>query len=546
MKRNTWVALMVFGVLLVAAYVQQQKPAERGIRRLNFATLDVASIDKVVITEPATASVQQDAKADLAKQTKTTILTREKETAGDWRVNGGLAADGEAIKRALDSLKAARSNHVLGRSKESQQELEVDEAKGLRVELFIGGDQKADVVIGKYLRGAQAVRVGEDIFRVAQSTLGGFRKTSWLKLELFDHAPDKVATIELSSADAPKKIALVKEDNVWAPASNDVFPKGFRFRVREAKNLARSLATMRAKDIFEKDPGVDVTGLAPTNTAGTAPDIAAGRRIVWRLEEASPDGKADTNTAKQNQDSGEDKKTLGTEHWLVLGKAKENGDVYARVSGKSEVVLLPAHVVRGLPHDDASFRDKRPMDISSKDVIGMRIQAPEIDGKDRVDLRFRKDSDVWVLAKASPSADKAFTLSSSRVDQRIAAALALDAAQMALDPSARRSVARLKGRIELTLRNGNRHRLGFGNTVSGMDAEAVASTAVYAVGNADDGIYVVRKSQRDRLLLGLESFEESSAGKAPGLSNFDPSQLQGLPPEVRRQLEAQIMAAQQK
>ena len=66
-------------------------------------------------------------------------------------------------------------------------------------------------------------------------------------------------------------------------------------------------------------------------------------------------------------------------------------------------------------------------------------------------------------------------------------------------------------------------------------------TLVLARGNADALTYRAGTYLRDSLTAGLDSFKKRPpvAGPAPG--GFDPEQLKGLPPEIRKQLMQQMM-----
>ena len=99
MKRNTLIALAVFGLLLVVGLLSLTRTQERGISRLSFAEVTADTIDKVEMTGKHTVSLYKDG--------ETWRIKREK---------GDKQADGNAVTRLVESIPKVVSSELVTRT----------------------------------------------------------------------------------------------------------------------------------------------------------------------------------------------------------------------------------------------------------------------------------------------------------------------------------------------------------------------------------------------------------------------------------------------
>ncbi|MBI3180167.1 MAG: DUF4340 domain-containing protein, partial [Deltaproteobacteria bacterium] len=335
MKRSTLIAIGVFAALVVAATVTLTRAPERGMARLSFAAVDTAHIDRIEITgkNPVT-------------------LVREGEA---WRVEGGKLADAAQVKRLVDSIPKMASSDLAGEDPARYAELEVDDEKGARVKALAQGKPVAEFVVGKAARGGSFVRVGDQVFTVAQVFASTYSREApaWLEKKLLEDKIDEVTRVEVQLAGSAP-YALIKKDNAFALEDRSALPKDFRFDANAARTLVSTLVALRAKDVLAQDPGDEVSG------------ILAGDVYAYTIEQG--EGEAKTTTRRE----------------LRVGKALADKSAHAQVSGKPDVVTLPEYTVKNLHKSPVDFRDLRLMDFDQNKVVKLAITG---------------EAEKWVLVK---------------------------------------------------------------------------------------------------------------------------------------------------
>jgi len=242
MKKSTLITLAVFAALLVAAVAVTTKKPERGITRLSYAEVKTDGVDRISITGKNPV--------ELKKQD------------GKWRLDNGKEADNAAVTRLLDSVSKMKSNDLVTSDSSKYAEYEVDAEKGSTVALYAGNAKVAELTAGKNVSGGMAVRTDDGVFKVTGLAQMMFSKANggWIEHRMFEDKPDEVSRVELKLA-GQKPYVLVKKDNTWQPEDPKALPAGFRFDAEAARSLASQLASLRAKDFEDKDPGVEKTGL---------------------------------------------------------------------------------------------------------------------------------------------------------------------------------------------------------------------------------------------------------------------------------------------
>jgi hypothetical protein len=482
MNRSTLLAVVVFAALAAAAVVTLREKPERGITRISFTGVEPESVTAVVI--------EGSNPMELRKQD------------GVWMV-GGKRADEDAVKRVLDAAVRMESSELVTRSPARFAELEVEGEKATRVKLLAGDSTVVEFTIGTASTGGSHVRVADVVYTVAGAYRNTFSRarTGWLDLALFRDAPEDVKKVEVKlRGEAP--YTLVREGEEWHLEDPSLMPEGHRFDRAAAQRLASSLATARAADVPDQDPGNEVSGL--TDDADT---------LVFQV--STKEGEIATRS-------------------LRLGSDGEKDQVYARASTRDDVVTVPKYFAGSLRKKLTDLRDLTLVSIDTSKAARLEL----VEAKNR--LVFERSDGVWSMAESSEEPAKDFQLDAAMVQRRL-----VDLAGVRALAEAPAVVPKTTGlykpaaRASVTLEDGSAVALEFGNETKWID-----QTVVFARGNADNRVYLVHTRDRDRVLAGLGSFAKREP--AGGLGNLSPEAFRDLPPEVREKLLRQLAEQQQR
>jgi hypothetical protein len=474
----------VFLLLLAGAIWSTSRSPERGITRISLAEVDADAIDAVEISGKNAVS-----------------LTREGEV---WRVASGKEADASAVKRMVEAIPKIASSDLVTTDSERYAEFEVDDEKGTRIKAAVGGQEVVNFVVGKSAPGGSHVRVGEKVFAVKRIYASTFSReaSSWLQRKLFGDKLADVNRVEVALA-AGSSYALVKKDNQWALEDEAVLPSGFRFDKSGASSLASTLVNARAKDILDEDPGTETTGLD------------AGDRLAFVVAQGEGEG------------------ATTVRHELRLGKSLQDKTVYAQVGGKSDVITLPEYTAKNLRKSPTDFRDLRMVNLDKDKVTSIRIR----DGGKR--LTVEKQGAEWKIGDHSETIPSDFTLDPAAVTRRLSGIANARATQVAegVSPSAA-GLSRPSATVTATLEDGTTVTVAFGRETKDGERDMV-----YARGNADDAVYLVTSWTRKNLTGGVDTFKKTA--DPGGMPNFNPKDLENLPPDVRASLMKQMQQKRQ-
>jgi len=431
----------------------------------------------------------------VVKGTEEVEIKRE---GGEWKIDG-KRADGEAVERLLGVVAAVNSSEFETSDAERFAAMEVDDAKGAAVQLYEGGRKVADFVVGGAGPAGSHLRVGDSVYAVRGLYRATFARdrAAWVEKRLFFDPVDAVTRVEVALAGAAP-YALVKDGSAWKledPAALGTQ----RFDANAAATLARSLVSARAGDVLDADPGA-AAGLTAT---------ADALRFTTQAGE--------TRT-------------------LTLGAALDDGSVYARSSAREPVVTLRKSVAEGLRKP---LRELRDLSLMTVDIgAAQKLEVAGASG----DVVFEKGGDGWALASASESPGNEFVLDEAAVRRRLSTLANLKAvAEAAGDTPGVAQLDTSSDFIAVTLQDGSAAKLHFGEESKWQDQDVVL-----ARGNAEPGVFLVRKAVRDQLLGGLETFRRRAEDDANLLDKLDPQALQNLPPEVRDSLLKQLQEKAQR
>lgn len=487
MSKKTIVAIIACAGLWIIAGAGMRE-GERGITRIDFSAVDADSIDSIEISGANSAAlVKQDDK---------------------WTI-GGKRADGGAAKRLAEAIPKMSSSLVITSSSERYEDLEVGEEKGVAVKAMAKGTVVAEFVVGKSSRGGSHVRIGDDVYSVSGVFPGTFNRDSggWRDKKLYEIKLDDVSQVSVSLA-GKTGYTLVKEGDAWQLQDKTILPEGFRFDSAAAKRMASSLVSLRVRDFVAEDPGADKTGLS------------AG------YDSISFTGKDGTQT-------------------IQLGKMdSETKAIYVRQKESGELASLNEYTVKSLRKEVTDLRDLSLMDFDDKTIVKLEVRA----GTDLVVFEKQGEGEAekkWAITSAQPTAPEGFELGPNMVSQRLASFKRSKALGVSAAAS---SIGKASGSITATDTEGNEMRLSLGAGLKHDNRDAVL-----VQGNIDSAVYVLAKSTGDSLIRLVDSFKKPTApppgmggmGGMGGLGNLDPKQLQGLPPELRKQLEQQMQQQKQ-
>ncbi len=481
MSQKTIISVIVCAALWAVAGVSMRQ-GERGITRIDFSGVDIDSIDAIEITGAKTATL--------------------KKTDDTWTI-AGKRADAGAIKRLADAIPKISSTSIITSNADRYADLETDDEKGVHIKALSKGSVVADFIVGKSSSGGSHIRTGDDVYSVSGVFPGTFKRdtASWRDKKLFDSKITDVTAVNVSLQGKPA-YTLVKDGNDWKPKDPSLLPEGFRFDSSAAKRMVTSLINLRVRDFVDEDPGAEKTGL------NEGYDV---------LSFTTKDG---TKT-------------------IQLGKT-ENKTIYTRQKESGELATLNEYTVKGLRKQLTDLRDLGVMNIDDKNITKLEITK----GAQRV--VFEKQGEgaeaKWVISSANPPAPTGFDFDPMIVGQRLSSLKRTKALAVITDKT---TIGVTSGSIIATDKDGKQAALKFGSSLKHDNRDAL-----YAQGNADKAVYVLGKSTVDSLLGQVESFKRRAApppgmGGMGGMGNIDAKTLQGLPPEIRKQLEQQMQKQKQ-
>ncbi|ADO76075.1 DUF4340 domain-containing protein [Stigmatella aurantiaca] len=493
MKKGTIIVLGVFAVLLVAVLATREDHVSVGVRKL-----ELPKVDK----EKATALELGGARS-----------VRLEKDGAVWRVmdpkkpDPKYVAEESLVTSALDALGQVRNpDFVTGRA-QTHAEYGLDEAQGLTLKVVQPGAPDFQLVLGKAAKngGAYVRKAGTDEVFVARGWLeGALRKDvkDWRKRALLSLQVEDLTQLTLRSKEG-EALTLNAGDKpgAWSVAEGTVLPPGFRFDPSLADQLARQLASLSAQDFLEGEAAADAaTGLG---------------------------GPHDTVEAKLK-----DGKSV-TVHIAPAPAGQKDAAVAARVDGDPQVYQLAAYSADALRKRLADLRDLHLFRFDPTKVTKLKLQTGT------TVVQAARHGDQWQVIEPRPL-PAGFDFESNQVESVLGWVGSLRAERV-LDGAmtdAQLGVGKPSALIEVSLEGVAPQILRLGKEAP-ADAEGLKS--VYARSTIDAQAYAVPEFVKTRLAQGLQLF------KKPEMPPGGPRQVGGLdqlPPELRKQLEAQMRARQ--
>lgn len=493
MKKGTLIALGAFAALLVLVLATRERHVSVGVRKLELPKLDKAQVTALELSGARNVTLRKEGEGwsvvDPGKPDT-------KYPADERLVTGVIEALGEVKKPDFVTDRAERLA-----------EYELDDAKGLKLKVTHGGGPAVELVLGKtarnggvYLRKAGSNDVFAHLGRLDWSVRKELK--DWRKRQLVSFETAKLSQLVLRSGDG-ESVTLKAGANPgeWSLAEGTQTPAGFRFSAQAAQQLAQQLANLNAQDFLEGEAAADsATGLAGAHDVVEA-HLQDGKKVVVHLGR-QPEAKDGSAT------------------------------VAARVEGDAQVYQLPQYTAAQLRKRLVDFRDMGLFDFEPLKVTKLKVQAG---GKTAVAV---KEGTSWKLTEPAKLPD-GFEFDPSQVDAQLAWLRSLRGnrlieGQVTDGQAGLASPATL---VEVTVEGGPVQTLRLGKEAPGA---ANGAKELYARTTLDSLTYAVGEGVRTRLAQGAELFKRHP--QPPFAGGGQLQGLESLPPEVRRQLEAQLRA----
>jgi hypothetical protein len=483
MKRRTIVAVAAFALLLGIFFATREKQVQVGVRKLELPVIDAAKVAKI----------------DIGGQHPTT-LTRDGE---GWKVEdpkkpGPHPADESQVKNFLDLLGKTRFSDIVTDRPQRQAELELDEAKGTPVTLTAAGWEKPlALVFGSAAKGGSYVREqGQaDVFVALgrAGTLARRAPNDWRQHRILTLQVGDIVGLDVKPASGAGYSLSRGSGDKWQLANP---PAGFRLDSGAGQQLAQQISVLSTQDFVDSGETDQALGLAGPHDV-VAVKLKDGKSTV--LHFARPAGGQGSGASKD--------------------------EVALRVEGDAQIYRVTP-----------SFRDTivRQLDglrdLTLLDFDPAKVKALSLRGQKPVSLQ--KDGTTWkVVAPKTLPAGADFD--PSQVPLQLARFKSMRAASRPEQavPAAKAGLASTP-LVELTLEDGSKQTLRFGKPVEG----GAGGKRLYVQGSADKWIYEIPEADKTRFDSGLDVFKKPppppDVSKMQGLSS--------LPPEIRKQIEAQL------
>lgn len=467
MKKSTIVVLVLFVVVAAVAIAVTRKPAERGISRLKLASVDNADAMDVTGANPVSLVKKGDA----------------------WVLADGRAADAAAVTRVIEAAGKLASSDLIAQGSDKFAEYEVDDAKGAHVVFKKGGQTVSDFVVGKAVSGGAAVRSGDAIYSVKNTSAGTFSRTasSWLERRVFTKtAIDAVKLDVRLKGETP--YTLVKDGDAWKLGEGIALPAGGALDPNGVTNMLGAIVGLRAKDVTTE----------PTTVPADDSDTFV---LTW---------KEGTSTVQ-------------------VGRTPRDADnLVAKVDGNPHTFIVSQGTMSSLRKSLGDLRDASLMKIETGKATGLTI----VDGKSKT--VFAKKDGTWTLVSSTEKQPDGFVLDAAAVERRVTQVANAKGTRIVDGAKpADTGIAAATAKVLVKLDKGEA-TLAFGSAFKDDTRDAV-----YAQGTT--GVIVAAAPYtKSNLLGGLATFAKRNEPEADALSKIDPSAMQGLPPEVRASLMQQI------
>ena len=481
MNRSAVLALGGLVVLGGVFFATRQERVSVGVQSLTMSQFERQGINQIDITGKGSAKLSQN-----GDQWQVELATGQKK----------VTADAAKVNELLKAVEDLRSAFMITDRVEKHADYEVTEEKASAVTLK-GDDGSVTLFVGKRTaKGANYVRLGDDdrVFsaKTPLASLLGKQTADWRGRSLWSLSRKEMTRVHLKQADG-NAFALVLSvegpSGTVALAEDVKTPQGFRFGEVEAKRIVDALPRLMAADFVDEATAGDITGLeGPHN------------QVVIEKQQ-------------------------GQSFTLHLGKTNDKKQVFARVDGQEQILLIHEGNVRNLVR---GLEAVRAMDLIAFEED--KVAALEILANKKLTKLVLQDGQ-WAV-KAPQKLPDGFEFDPATVGRQLRSLKNTRAeAYQGRQATAETGLARPSTKVTVTTVNGESLALVFGAEVEDAGAKAYVKSPI------DGAVYLVRAFQKNRFDKGIELFKKV----APPPMNFNQAQgFNSLPPDVRKSLEEQM------
>jgi hypothetical protein len=495
MKRGTLIALGAFAVLLVLVLATREPRVSVGVHKLELPKLDKAQVTALELSGARGATLRKEGDG-------WTVMDPGKPDVK-------YPADENLVTHVVEALGEVKNPDFVTDRAERLPEYELDDAKGLKLKVVHGGGPSVELVLGKAARngGVYLRKAGSnDVFAHQGRLDWTVRKElkDWRKRQLVALKVEDLSQLVLRSKEG-ESVTLKAGANQgeWSLAEGTQTPAGFRFSSQAAQQLAQHLVSLHAQDFLEGEAAADTaTGLAEAHDTVEA-QLKDGKKVVVHLGRP-PEAKEGAAT------------------------------VAARVEGDAQVYQLSQYTASQLRKRLGDFRDLGLFRFEPQKVTKLKLQAGD---KTVVVV---KEGEGWKLTEPKKLPD-GFEFEPSQVGMQLSWLRSLRGTRVVEGPvtDGQAGLAAPAALVEVTVEGEPVQTLRLGREAPGA---ASGGKELYARSSLDTLTYAVGEGVRARLAQGLELFKRRTQ---PGFAGTGQVQgLESLPPDVRRQLEAQLRVGQ--
>jgi hypothetical protein len=495
MKKRTLIALGAFAVLLVLVFATRERQVSVGVRKLELPKLDAAQVTALEFTGARSATLRKEGEGWIV--------------ADPGKPDTKYAADESLVTAAIDALGEVKNPDFITDRTERQADYELDDAKGLKLKVTHGGGPAVELVIGKASKngGVYLRKAGSNDVFAYQGRLGWVVRKEikeWRKRQIVALKAEEFSQLVLRSKEgAVVTLKAGSNPGEWSLAEGTQTPAGFRFSSQVAHQVAQQLAGLHAQDFLEGDAAADsATGLADAHDTVEA-QLKDGKKVVVHLgrQPEAKDG---------------------------------SGAVAVRVDGDAQVYQLPQYAASQLRRRLVDFRDLRLFQFEPAKVTKLKLQSG---GKTVVAV---KEGEGWKIKEPKKLPD-GFDFDPAQVDTQLSWLLALSGTRLieGTVSDGQAGLASPSALVEVSVEGAPVQTLRLGKEAPGAPN---GGKELYARSSIDALTYAVGDGARVRFAQGLDLFKR----RPPPPSFAGAGQMQGLeslPPEIRKQLEAQLRSA---
>lgn len=574
MKKGTLIAVGIFAILLVLVLATRQREVRVGVKKLELVSPSKEKVVEIEVSGP---------KAALLKKENGSWFVSDPKKPGQK-----FPADEQQVMSALDAIQAFRAPDFLTEKAEKLAEFELDDAKGLRVKVTADQAPPFEVILGKAAKsgGAYVREAGSNAVFTTQGNLGwAVRKdaNNWRSRKLVSVKLEEIAQLTVKRQSG-ETLALEagKDGKPWALKEGTPTPAGYRFDSEAAANIGRALTNLMAQEFLDSETTTDeALGFAGPHdvveaTLGDGKNI--GIHFGKRGDAADSAGAGQLKGQLDSVDTDKDKKLSLEELKAAAADASKPEDfrkaakrlvedpaVFARFDVGAWALSPPDNAVSG-EDLDAVMRtamliptrldqDKQVYLVAEYAANQFMKTVPELRNTSLFDfdpakaqklvirtadkrVEIVKTDGTWTVKepKILPSG---FEYDASQVESHLSIFKGWKAVSVVekAPPDKVTGLGKPVAVLEVTLEGGKVQTLRLGNTYT----TAKGSKEIYALGAVDKFTYSVGEFYRSQLEQGVVLFKKPTP--PPNFGNMGGGGIRGLeqlPPDVRRQLEAQL------